>query len=217
MSVRLAGGVFRGRVLTGPSRTPPRAGALPDSATARPTAVRLRKSLFTVLADELAGARVLDLCAGVGTLGFEAISRGARQCVFVERSPRMARLIERNASRLGTSLFELVVGDALRELGRLRDAEGMFDVAFLDPPWDLWESRQGLQMLSEAVAVAPLVVAEHRSSWEPPLRVVPARGVEPGPTALALSGLRIRTTSAGDSAFSLFRRDEGDKKKRTPT
>jgi 16S rRNA (guanine966-N2)-methyltransferase len=216
VSVRIAGGVFRGRVLTGPPRTRPAKG-LPTSELARPTAVRLRKSLFTVLADELAGARVLDLCAGVGTLGFEAISRGARQCVFVERSPRMARLIERNASRLGTSDCELVVGDALRELERFRDARATFDVAFLDPPWDLWESRQGLVMLLEAIGVAPLVVAEHRSSWEPPLRVVPDRGLESEPAASPLSGLRIRTTTAGDSAFSLFRRDEGGEEERTRT
>ncbi len=208
VSVRIAGGVFRGRVLTGPPRTGSRRGAPPSGELARPTAIRLRKSLFTVLADELAGVRVLDLCAGVGTLGFEAISRGARECLFVERSPRLGRLIEANAERLGVTSFELRVGDALRELQRLRDVAQAFEVAFLDPPWEAWDSEAGLQLLREAISVAPLVMAEHRSSWTPPPNVVFDPGRESGSASHRFSGRRARTTKAGDSAFSLYRRDE---------
>ena len=204
MSVRIAGGVFRGRLLTGPPRAASRRRPLPAAELARPTAVRLRKSLFTVLADELVGARVLDLCAGVGTLGFEAVSRGARECVFVERSRRLARLIERNAERLGVTAFELRVGDALPEMRRLRDAGRGFEAAFLDPPWDIWDSEAGVRMLGEAVSLAPLAVAVHRSSWTAPPSVVFA----PGSAARPLAGQRTRTTTAGDSAFSLYRRDE---------
>ena len=208
MSVRIAGGVFRGRVLTGPPRAASRRGPAPAAELARPTAVRLRKSLFAVLAGEVAGARVLDLCAGVGTLGFEAISRGARECVFVERSPRLGRLIERNAARLGTDAFELVVGDALRELRRFLGAAREFDVAFLDPPWETWESEQGVELLRGAVGLAPLVVAEHRSSWTAPASV--AAGPESGPQGATRPpvGVKVRTTAAGDGAFSLYRRGE---------
>ena len=209
MSVRIAGGVFRGRGLTGP----PRAGSprrRPAVELARPTAVRLRKSLFTVLADELAGARVLDVCAGVGTLGFEAISRGARECVFVERSPRLARLIETNAERLGVAAFELKVGDALPELRRLRDAGQVFDAAFLDPPWEVWDSEAGVGLLGAAIGLAPLVVAEHRSSWLPPPRVAIEPGVEFQAPVRPISGVNVRTTAHGDGAFSLYRREEGN-------
>lgn len=210
MSVRIAGGVFRGRVLTGPPRadSPRRPASVAERA--RPTSVRLRKSLFTVLAGEMAEARVLDLCAGVGTLGFEAISRGARECVFVERSPRLGRLIERNAARLGTNAFELVVGDAFRELRRFLRTGREFDVAFLDPPWEAWEAAPGMELLRGAVVLAPLVVAEHRSSWTAPSSVAVSRASEPQTEACPPFGVKVRTTAAGDGAFSLYRRGEGN-------
>lgn len=208
MSVRIAGGAFRGRVLTGPPRADSRRKPSPAGELARPTAVRLRKSLFTVLADELAGARVLDLCAGVGTLGFEALSRGAHDCAFVERAPRLARLIERNAERLGVTAFELKVGDALPELRRLRNAGEVFDVAFLDPPWKIWDSGEGVKLLGEAISVASLVVAEHRSSWAAPPSVLTDSGSETQTAGRPTAGVKVRTTAAGDGAFSLYRRVE---------
>lgn len=204
MSVRISGGVFRGRVLTGPPRADSRRGRAPMVERARPSAVRLRKSLFSVLAGEMAAARVLDVCAGVGTLGFEALSRGARECVFVERSPRLGRLIERNAARLGTDAFELVVGDALGELRRLLRAGREFDVVFLDPPWETWESERGLELLRGAVSLAPLVVAEHRSSWTAPSSVVVLPEREPQSQVCPVSGVKTRTAAAGDGAFSLY-------------
>ena len=210
MSVRISGGVFRGRVLTGPPRVDSRRGPMQAAHRTRPSAVRLRKSLFAVLAEEMAEARVLDLCAGVGTLGFEALSRGARECVFVERSPRLGRLIERNAARVGTSAFELVVGDALGELRRFLGAGREFDVAFLDPPWETWESEQGLELLRGAVSLAPLVVAEHRSSWTAPSSVVVRPEPEPESRVCPSSGVKTRTTAAGDGAFSLYRWAEGN-------
>lgn len=208
MSVRIAGGMFAGRVLSGPPRAERGPGRPPAPERTRPTAVRLRKSLFAVLADELEGARVLDLCAGVGTLGFEAMSRGARECVFIERSPRMVRLIERNATRLGVTAFALVVEDALRGLGRLRDSGSRFDVVFLDPPWDLWEAETGAQLLAGAIALAPLVVAEHRASRAPPSRVIAEPLSDSGIAAARLTGWNVRTTTAGDGAFSLYRRED---------
>lgn len=207
MSVRIAGGAFGGRVLTGPPRTDSRRGSADAAERARPTAVRLRKSLFSVLADEVAGARVLDVCAGVGTLGFEALSRGAGECLFVERSRRLGRLIERNAARLGTDAFELAVGDALRELRRLRDAGREFDIAFLDPPWEVWESEHGVELLRGAVGLAPLVVAEHRSSWTAPASVAVPQERKSQVEACPAFGVKVRTSPAGDGAFSLYRRE----------
>ena len=217
MSVRISGGVFRGRVLSGPPRANAHRGRAPMVERARPSAVRLRKSLFTVLAEEVAGARILDLCAGVGTLGFEAISRGARECVFVERSPRLGRLIERNAARLGTSAFELVVGDALGEVRRFLRAEREFDVAFLDPPWEIWESEEGLGLLRGAVSLAPLMVAEHRSSWTAPSSVVVSPRREPQVEMCPPLGVKTRTTAAGDGAFSLYRREKENERVDTLT
>ena len=201
MSVRIAGGALAGRSLAGPPRRRNPAG--PEGA--RPTAVRLRKSLFEVMGDELAGARVLDVCAGVGTLGFEAISRRARECIFVERSPQLARLVERNGNRLGLNSFRVVIGDGIRELRRLRIAGERFGVVLLDPPWDYWETGTGLRLLAEAIPLAPLVVAEHRSSWSPPIAIGPGQDSTASASGDLVAAVKTRTTSIGDGAFSLYR------------
>ena len=211
MTVRIAGGTLAGRSLAGPPRARSRRPDPAGPEGARPTAVRLRKSLFAVLADELDGVRVLDVCAGVGTLGFEAMSRGARECVFVERSRQLAGLVERNASRLGLRPFTVVVGDGVRELGRLREAGEEFGVVLLDPPWEYWETGAGVRLLAGAIPLAPLVVAEHRSSWSPPPGIdgMPSAGGD------APSAVRTRTTRAGDGAFSLYRWEGPVEKPRT--
>jgi 16S rRNA (guanine966-N2)-methyltransferase len=117
--VRVVAGEFRGRRLRMPKRG------------TRPTADRVREALFSMLGD-LHGARVLDLYAGSGALGIEALSRGARSAVFVERDPRAAAVIERNLTELG--LAQSVIGDdAMRFLDR---GEGTFDLVFCDPPYD---------------------------------------------------------------------------------
>jgi len=97
----------------------------------RPTADRVREAVFSMLG-ELSGARVLDLYAGTGALGIEALSRGAASALFVERDPRAAGTIEDNLRSLG--LAEPVRRqDALRFLAR---GEGTFDLVFCDPPYD---------------------------------------------------------------------------------
>jgi 16S rRNA (guanine966-N2)-methyltransferase len=118
--VRVVAGEFRGRRL-----------AAPRGARTRPTADRVREALFSMLGD-VSGARVLDLYAGSGALGIEALSRGAESAVFVDRDPRAASVIERNLSSLGLEQ-EVVRQDAVRFLGR---GEGTFDLVFCDPPYD---------------------------------------------------------------------------------
>ena len=118
--MRIVAGEFRGRRLTAPR-----------GMRTRPTADRVREALFSMLGD-VSGARVLDLYAGSGALGIEALSRGAESAVFVERDPRAVAAIERNLAAIG--LEERVVrGDALRFLAR---DEGTFDLVFCDPPYD---------------------------------------------------------------------------------
>jgi 16S rRNA (guanine966-N2)-methyltransferase len=118
--VRVVAGQFRGRRLQAPR-----------GMRTRPTADRVREALFSMLGD-VGGARVLDLYAGSGALGIEALSRGAASALFVERDPRAAAVVERNLASLG--LEERVVRqDALRFLAR---AKGPFDLVFCDPPYD---------------------------------------------------------------------------------
>jgi len=118
--VRVVAGEFRGRRL-----------AAPRGARTRPTADKVREALFSMLGD-VAGARVLDLYAGSGALGIEALSRGAESALFVERDPRAAAVIERNLASLGLD-EPVVTRDVLRFLVRAR---GMFDLVFCDPPYD---------------------------------------------------------------------------------
>jgi 16S rRNA (guanine966-N2)-methyltransferase len=147
--LRITGGRFAGRTLRVPKRD------------VRPTADRVRESLFARLGD-LAGKRVLDLFAGSGALGFEALSRGARHVTFVDRSNAVLEVVRANASALGvTADVTLRRGDALAFLSRL-DAAAAFDLVFVDPPYAGGELPRALARLARARALAPgaLVVAE---------------------------------------------------------
>jgi 16S rRNA (guanine966-N2)-methyltransferase len=118
--VRVVAGEFRGRRL-----------AAPRGVRTRPTADRVREALFSMLGD-VAGARVLDLYAGSGALGIEALSRGAESAVFVERDPRAADVVERNLASLALDQ-PVLRQDALRFLRR---SAGTYDLVFVDPPYD---------------------------------------------------------------------------------
>lgn len=122
---RIVAGEWRGRRLTVPSRG------------VRPTSERVREAIMNSLTARLgewSGVRVLDLYAGSGALGIEALSRGAAECVFVEREPSAVRVIRRNLAELGAGAGARVIGrDAL---SAARDRLGPFDVVFADPPYD---------------------------------------------------------------------------------
>ncbi|TBW34992.1 16S rRNA (guanine(966)-N(2))-methyltransferase RsmD [Siculibacillus lacustris] len=125
--MRIVGGRFRGATL-----------AAPRSQAIRPTSDRLRESLFNILVhahgDPIDGARVLDLFSGTGALGLEALSRGARFCLFVEEAAEARGLIRTNVETLQqTGATKLWRRDATR-LGE-RGAFEPFDLAFLDPPY----------------------------------------------------------------------------------
>ena len=127
-SVRIIGGRWRG------TRLP-----VAESPGLRPSADRVRETLFNWLQPALPGARVLDLFAGTGVLGLESVSRGALSAQLVEAEPGLARALATAVARLGaTGEVAIHQGDAL---GWLRGQAGRFDVAFVDPPFAgaLWE------------------------------------------------------------------------------
>lgn len=119
--VRIIGGRWRGRRI-----------GFPDVADLRPTPDRVRETLFNWLAPHLDGARVLDMFAGSGILGFEALSRGASSLVAVENDRVIAAQIRDTAGELGAAGFELVVSEAEAFLGTA--ATPPFDLVFIDPP-----------------------------------------------------------------------------------
>ena len=127
--VRIIGGRWRG------TRLP-----VPVSPGLRPSGDRVRETLFNWLMPVLAGAQVVDVFAGTGALGLEAVSRGAAHAVLVERDAALAQSLRDTVARLSAQgSVEVAHGDALAWLGR--QAAASFDVAFVDPPFDadLWQ------------------------------------------------------------------------------
>jgi 16S rRNA (guanine966-N2)-methyltransferase len=134
--VRIIGGAWRSRRIT-----------FPDHEGLRPSSDRVRETLFNWLGQDLEGERCLDLFAGSGALGFEALSRGAAHVVMVEKSRRACEALRRNADLLAAKNLRLHCADALEfATAAIADAEARFDVVFLDPPFgsDLLEKAQQL-------------------------------------------------------------------------
>src|SRR5688500_3201345 len=122
-SVRIVGGQFGGRQLV-----------VPKDSRVRPTADRVREAWMSILGEELAGARVLDLFAGSGALGLEALSRGAVSATFVELNAPSLRALRENIAALAVDQAVTVHrGDALRYVERL--TSGDFDLVLADPPY----------------------------------------------------------------------------------
>ncbi len=119
--VRIIGGSWRSRRLS-----------LPKSESVRPTPDRVRETLFNWLQPWIAGAQCLDLFAGSGALGLEALSRGALRVVLVEQDTVVAAALRANVERLMASGAEIIAGDAVTYL---RGAARPFDIVFLDPPY----------------------------------------------------------------------------------
>lgn len=137
--MRIGAGRFKGR-------------QLPPSRGARPVPGRLKTSLFSVLARHLEGARVLDVCAGVGGLGLEALSRGAAQVTLMERDRGAAQALVQWLDRVGAGESGRVLAvDALSAPW----PPGPFDLVFVDPPFEFWADGRG----SRLVACAERVLA----------------------------------------------------------
>lgn len=106
----------------------------PRGDATRPTADRVRQAWFDVL-EPVAGKRVADLYAGTGALGIEALSRGARQAVFVESSRPVLQLLEQNLSELGLGAHARVLPVPVERAGRALATHGPYDLVLCDPPW----------------------------------------------------------------------------------
>lgn len=172
--MRIIGGTHRGRALSS-------VGKGDAAAHLRPTTDRVRESLFNVLAggygDPVTGARVLDLFAGTGALGLEALSRGAEMACFVEDGRKAQKILSDNIALLR-------VGDvakiARRDARRLGDnLEAAYDLVFLDPPYgkSLGEAAMRAALAGGWIAPGALIVWEENAALAPPdgLRLIEAR------------------------------------------
>ena len=131
----------------------------PRGTTTRPTSDRVKEALFALLGD-IAGARVLDLFAGAGGLGIEALSRGAARAVFIERDQRALRALRENVRSLGlgAARAEVRAGDVLALLRTARGRAETYDLVFIDPPYSR-ASDLGREL---SLLLAPLLEPEAR-------------------------------------------------------
>jgi 16S rRNA (guanine966-N2)-methyltransferase len=193
--IRIIGGTARGRRL----RTP-------AGEATRPTSDRVREALFSALEAELGsltGLRVLDLYAGSGAIGLEAMSRGAGVVTAVESNRRTAKLVQENASTLGFRKLEVLVQPVARTLALHPRAP--YDVVFLDPPYpvdnDEVERAVALLLANDWLAAGFVLVVERSArSVEPtwPAGLVREREKAYGETVLWYVRADPHTTSQGD-------------------
>jgi 16S rRNA (guanine966-N2)-methyltransferase len=186
--VRVIAGKYRGRPLRAMTGT-----------NTRPTSDRLRETLFNVLTagnpEALAGTVWLDLFAGTGAVGIEALSRGAKEVLFVETSPKAAKLIHQNLGSLEIADGHRILSDDLPGiLWRLKKEHFVADVVFLDPPYrmlDAYERTLAALADSALIWAMSLVIAEHDKKFDP--------GKEFGQLR------RMRKLVQGNSAISFYR------------
>ncbi|HEX5174088.1 MAG TPA: 16S rRNA (guanine(966)-N(2))-methyltransferase RsmD [Gaiellaceae bacterium] len=142
----------------------------PHGVETRPTSDRVRENIFN-LVGPLDGARVLDLFAGSGALGIEALSRGAASAVFVEHDPEALRAIERNLDHLRLTGARVVRGDVLRAIAEEATAGAKYDLVLVDPPYGMLTEIQPrlARHLPSLLAANGLVVLETDARAEPEL------------------------------------------------
>lgn len=157
--MRVIGGAYRGRRLRAP-----------HGELVRPTSDRLRETLFNILAPRIEGSRFLDICAGSGAVGIEALSRGASRVTFIDRSRRACSAIEENLEAIGVSgQSRLINRDAVAALKRLAEEAAQFDIAFFDPPYSsaIYSQVTGLLAGGGLLSQDAIVVVEHHSKTPP--------------------------------------------------
>lgn len=128
--MRVIAGTFRGRRLIAPK----------DNRSVRPTADRVKESVFSIVREQIIDANFLDLCAGTGSIGIEALSRGAKHVTFLERDPRCIQIIKQNLRTCGLvagpqARHSLLRRDAVKGISYLQKQDAAFEIIYFDPPY----------------------------------------------------------------------------------
>ncbi|MEW5761792.1 MAG: 16S rRNA (guanine(966)-N(2))-methyltransferase RsmD [Bacillota bacterium] len=161
--MRILGGSARSRRLT-----------VPRGTTVRATAARVREALFNILAPLVAGSRFLDVFAGTGSVGLEALSRGAGEACFIEANPRVLKVLRANVVRTAPdAAARIIAADALHGLCLLASEGKIFDIIYIDPPYGRGYEQRALEIISSGCLLAPegVCVVETRKGDIPPERV----------------------------------------------
>jgi len=184
--MKVIGGAARGRKLR-----------VPKGLAVRPTAARVKESLFNILPHDFSGIRLLDLFAGSGNVSIEALSRGAVEAVLVDESARSAAAIRANLTRLELNRRAQVwIAPVARSLRKLDKAGEKFDLIFLDPPYDKGWVTTTLEVIGRSSLLNPagIVVVEHSGR----------EAIKPSYGDLMLNDRR----RYGDTFLSFFQRKE---------
>lgn len=181
------------RVITGTARG--RKLAALEGVEVRPTTDMVKEAMFSILQFEVEGANVLDLFAGSGQLGIEALSRGARACVFVDSSRDSQNITRQNLQHTGLSSAARVA--AMDYAAFLRSTKDTFDIALLDPPYEKGLAAEALPLLVDKMSPGGAILCETRKGEPMPERV--------GEFAIH------RTYRYGKIALTLYRRAEEER------
>lgn len=180
--MRVIAGTHRGRRLRGPQGT-----------ALRPTSDRVREALFSILGNRLPDSRVLDLYAGTGAIGIEALSRGAAQVTFVESRAASLTLLRQNVSDCQMSSQAMIQSRTVQQfLSRPELWTGPYDIVFADPPYDVTYELEGIfkKVASPLTSPDAWLVVEHASKMVLPSQL--------GPSSFT------RRYVYGDTALSIF-------------
>ncbi|MEW5804762.1 MAG: 16S rRNA (guanine(966)-N(2))-methyltransferase RsmD [bacterium] len=186
ITVRVIAGSARGRRLKSSLRH-----------TLRPTSDKVKGALFNILGQRVQDARFLDLFAGTGSIGIEALSRGAKNATFVEYNASNANLIRTNVQVCGFGNFEIITCDVLRAIGSLQNRGRKFDIIFIDPPYRSNLNLKTLEALDETDILEEehVIIAEQSVKDSLPERIG------------RLSSYRV--ARFGDTLLSFYRKEEG--------
>lgn len=189
LMLRITGGVARGKTLK-----------VPRCADIRPTSARLREALFNIL--QVEGKNFLDVFAGAGGVGIEALSRGASKVTFIENHPLALKALRENLELTGfTGQAEIIKQDALRAGQRLLERGYRFDIIFLDPPYEKGLAEKALSIFAGLLSYDGWLILESR--------------VREAPPAISTAAL-VDERRYGDSALRFYRKlaEEGEVEER---
>jgi 16S rRNA (guanine(966)-N(2))-methyltransferase RsmD len=198
--MRVIAGTFRGRRLTAPK----------GNRLVRPTTDRVKESVFSILREQVVDANFLDLCAGTGSIGIEALSRGAKHVTFLDRDSRCIAIIERNLDVCGLTTesqvrYYLLCRDVLKGIASLHKRAVVFEVIYFDPPYGVGLGDSSQSRIELYIATLGVLAKTSLLGINGTLLVEHAKQVVLPDTVGNLS--RDRQTRYGDTVVSFYSKE----------